>query len=133
MLNLEIITPKGKFYAAEVHLVTMPGLDGEFGVMPGHALTIFGLTSGLITVYDDKLKALEKIFIDTGFVEVTGDKATALVKEAEDLEHYNLKDIIKRLDDLKVDLGFCKDEAEKTLVSKEIQLVENLLQVLKRQ
>ena len=132
MLNLEIITLKGEFYAAEVHLVTMPGLDGEFGVMPGHALTIFGLTSGLITVYDDKLKALKKIFIDTGFVEVTGDKATALVKEAENLEHYNLKDTIKRLEDLNIDLGFCKEEVQKSAVIKEIHMLENLIEILKR-
>jgi F-type H+-transporting ATPase subunit epsilon len=133
MLNLEIITPKGSFYVGEVHLVTMPGIDGEFGIMLGHASTIFGLGSGLISIYDDKLNILKQIFIDTGFVEVTGDSATALVKEAKYLEHYDLKETMKRLDDLTVDLDFCKEEASKDLIYKEIMLVENLLQILKRQ
>ncbi len=133
MLNLEIITPKGSFYIGEVHLVTMPGIDGEFGIMLGHASTIFGLGSGLIAIYDDKLNILKKIFVDTGFVEVIGDSATALVKEAKYLEDYNLTETIKRLDDLKVDLDFCKEEAAKDFIYKEINILESLLQILKRQ
>lgn len=133
MLNLEIITPKGSFYVGEIHLVTMPGIDGEFGIMLGHASTIFGLSSGLIAIYDDKLNILKKIFVDTGFVEVMGDTATALVKEAKYLEHYDLTETMKRLDDLKVDLEFCKEEAAKDLIYNEINILESLLQILKRQ
>ena len=131
-LNVDIITPQGTFYAGEVYLTTMPGIDGEIGVMLGHAPTVIGLSCGLITMYDNNMKILKKIFIDIGFVQVNADKATILVQEAAYLESYNLKDSMKRLEDLNIDLGFCKEEAQKSAVTKEIQMVESLIQILKR-
>ncbi len=127
----EIITPRGIFYSEKVCLITLPGIYGEFGIMPGHAATLIGLSPGLVTVYDAKIRVKEYIFVAAGFVEITESIATILVEEAEYLSSYNLKDTERLLSDLKIALSLCKEELEEARLQKDIQLNESLLYALK--
>lgn len=49
-LRLEIVTPVGAIYNADVKSVTLPGSEGEFGVLPGHAALVSLLSAGVIDI-----------------------------------------------------------------------------------
>ena len=49
-MHLEIITPETKIFAGEVEAVQLPGLDGLFQVLKGHAPIISALGKGKVKV-----------------------------------------------------------------------------------
>ncbi|NCC88412.1 MAG: F0F1 ATP synthase subunit epsilon [Clostridia bacterium] len=49
-LKLEIVTPEGQIFANDVKSVTLPGKEGEFGVLPSHASVVALLQAGVIDI-----------------------------------------------------------------------------------
>ncbi|AXP09153.1 ATP synthase F1 subunit epsilon [Campylobacter hepaticus] len=81
LINFELITPMGLIYQGEVKSVTLPGSEGEFGVLKGHAALISSLKSGVIDIEKADLKH-ELIAIDAGHAKVDEDKISVLAKGA---------------------------------------------------
>lgn len=78
----EIVTPAKLFLSQEVHLVVLPGEGGNFGVLPRHAPLLSSLRPGTIEIHDEKLRVIEQIFVEQGFVDVTPERCTVLAEEA---------------------------------------------------
>ena len=66
-MHLEIITPDKKLFEDEVMTLTLPGIDGSFGILDNHAPLISALKKGKIKV-TDKLSARHIFEINGGFV-----------------------------------------------------------------
>lgn len=80
-LQLDIVTPDQLVLSKEVEYVGAPGLEGEFGVLPGHIPFISALSIGGL-----HYKANGKthyVFVSGGFAEVSNDKITILAESAE--------------------------------------------------
>jgi F-type H+-transporting ATPase subunit epsilon len=77
---LEILTPEKKFFSGEVESVLMPGTDGKFEILKGHAPLISSLKSGEIRVSQNSKDTI--ITINGGFVEVLNDKVNVMVEGA---------------------------------------------------
>jgi F-type H+-transporting ATPase subunit epsilon len=58
-IKLEITTPAGRVFASNVKEVTLPGSEGEFGVLPGHASLVSLLSAGVIDFSKDGKKKRE--------------------------------------------------------------------------
>jgi F-type H+-transporting ATPase subunit epsilon len=50
-LRFELVTPERQVMSADVHMVVVPGSEGEFGVMAGHAPFMTTLRDGELAVY----------------------------------------------------------------------------------
>ncbi|ABV51700.1 F0F1 ATP synthase subunit epsilon [Campylobacter jejuni] len=81
LINFEIVTPLGVIYQGEVKSVTLPGSEGEFGVLKGHATLVSSLKSGVIDIEKADLNH-ELIAIDAGHAKVDEDKICVLAKGA---------------------------------------------------
>ena len=82
-LHFELVTPEKLVRSDDVHMVVVPGVEGEFGVMAGHAPFMTTLKDGELKVYKTAGGALESITVSGGFAEV-GDKGlTVLAERAE--------------------------------------------------
>ena len=57
-MHLEIITPETKIFSGEIEAVQLPGVDGLFQILNGHAPIISSLTEGNVKV--DLLKSFEE-------------------------------------------------------------------------
>ena len=80
-IELEIVTPGKLLLSESADMVVVPGGEGDFGVMPGHAPMLSTVRAGTIDVYDgDKVSA--QIFVEGGFAEVTDARCTVLAEEA---------------------------------------------------
>jgi F-type H+-transporting ATPase subunit epsilon len=80
-LQFELVSPEKLLLSEAVGMVVVPGTEGNFGVLPGHALFISTVRPGVIDVYEDKTVS-ERIFVSGGFAEVTPERCTVLADEA---------------------------------------------------
>lgn len=99
-MKVEIITPSGMIYSGNVESITLPGAEGEFGVMPGHSAMVSLLTAGIIDVEISDGK-IESVAIDSGYVEVAPEKVDVLAEGAVALKGENDSDIAKAIKDAK--------------------------------
>ena len=60
-MRLEIVAPLGKIYEGEVKEITLPGEDGEFGVLEGHSPLVSTLKTGVIDIKKDSGEELVAI------------------------------------------------------------------------
>lgn len=81
-LLLEIVTPDGMIYSQNVSSVTLPGEDGEFGVLPKHSPLFSMLTVGIIEITEEADKAPAMVAINWGYANVTEEKVTVLADGA---------------------------------------------------
>ena len=80
-IQLEVVTPERRVLAEPVDMVTVPGLDGELGILPGHTSLVSELQTGVLTyVQDGKSSSLQ---VSGGFVEVRDDQVSVLAETAE--------------------------------------------------
>ena len=80
-IQFELVSPEKLLLAEQVGMVIVPGSEGNFGVLPGHALFISTVRPGIIDVFEDKT-VTERIFVAGGFAEVTPERCTVLADEA---------------------------------------------------
>ncbi len=80
-LILEIVTPERVSFAGAVEEVTIPGTEGEFGVLRGHAALLSSVDVGELSFTRDQKKI--RYAVNTGYAEVTTSKVTVLVETAE--------------------------------------------------
>ena len=81
ILNLSILTPdNNNVFSGEVTRVKVPGADGSFDILPGHAAIISSLQKGAIRYTIGK----DDFFINVsdGIVEVANNKVIVLVESA---------------------------------------------------
>ena len=80
-IQLEVVTPEQRVLAEPVDMVTVPGLGGELGILPGHTPLISQLQNGVLTyVQDGKSSSLH---VTGGFVEVHDDHVSVLAEGTE--------------------------------------------------
>jgi len=101
--TLEIISPAGMVYSGPMKHVRAPGVEGSFGVLPGHTPFITSLQIGVIEGTTEKNSEL---FVATsgGMAEVHGDKVVVLAETAEEKSKIDLERAMA-----------AKDRAEKRL------------------
>jgi len=81
LMKLEIVTPNGVIFDNEAKQVTLPGSEGEFGVLPGHATLVSLLDIGVIVI--EKADGSEvAVAINSGYVKVDEEKTTCIVDGA---------------------------------------------------
>ena len=80
-MTIDIVTPLGRIFKGEVKEATFPGIEGEFGVLEGHAPLITNLQPGVITIKKPDGKE-EVIAINWGHVQVSPNSINVLVDEA---------------------------------------------------
>ena len=80
-VQFELVTPERLVLSTMVEMVVVPGTEGNFGVLPGHAPLISTIRPGMIEIYENRI-ITEQIFIVSGIAEVTPERCTVLAEEA---------------------------------------------------
>ena len=82
-LRFELVTPARLVRSDEVHMVVVPGTEGEFGVLEGHAPFMSTIRDGAVKVYKTEGGVPEEIIVQGGFAEVTPKGLTLLAEHVE--------------------------------------------------
>ena len=81
-LRFELVTPERLVRAEDVHMVVVPGTEGESGIMAGHAPYMTTLRDGDIAIYRSAGAQPERIAVSGGFAEVSERGLTVLAESA---------------------------------------------------
>ena len=88
-IQVEIVTPSRQLYSGAVQMVTLPGVEGEMGVLAGHAPLLTTLNIGEITLHSADGEA-EYIAVSGGVVEVLPDQVIVMARSAERAEDIDI-------------------------------------------
>jgi F-type H+-transporting ATPase subunit epsilon len=80
-LRFELVTPEKLVRSEDVHMVVVPGTEGDFGVLEGHAPVMSVIRPGELTVYSGPATVSARIQVEGGFAEVN-DKGLTVLAEA---------------------------------------------------
>ena len=80
-LQLDVITPERRLLSEQADAVTVPGLGGELGILPGHTPLISALQTGVLSYTQGP--ATHRLLVSGGFVEVRDDRVAVLADLAE--------------------------------------------------
>ena len=80
MLHFELVTPARLVRSEDVYMVVVPGTEGEFGVLEGHAPFMSTVRDGAIKVWRSEGGPPEEIQVQGGFAEV-GDNGLTVLAE----------------------------------------------------
>ena len=106
-LKLSIVTPNGPIFSEDVKTVTLPGKEGEFGVLPGHASLVSSLTVGVIVI--EKENSTEAVAINWGHVKVSESSVDVLADGAVALTHGEDSETAKNIEAAKELVSSVKD------------------------
>ena len=82
MLHFELVTPEQLIRSEDVHMVVVPGTEGDFGVLEGHAPFMSTVRDGTLSIYATANGQPETIAIQGGFAEVNAQGLTVLAEHA---------------------------------------------------
>jgi len=82
-MNIELVTPERKVFEGEANRIKMPGVDGLFEVLNGHAPLISALKAGQVKITTNE--AVKYINITGGFAEVLNNRVVVLAEGAEEV------------------------------------------------
>jgi len=82
-LHFELVTPAKQVRSEEVHMVVVPGSEGEFGVLEGHAPFMSTIRDGAVQVFKTAGGEPELIQVKGGFAEVGENGITVLAEHVE--------------------------------------------------
>ncbi len=81
--QFDLVSPEKKLASAQVAMVVVPGVEGDFGVLPGHAPLMSTIRPGVIEIYaTEGTMPSARYEIEGGFAEVTPEGLTILAESA---------------------------------------------------
>ena len=93
--QFELVTPARVMVSQEAEMITVPGAEGQFGVLARHAPVIANLQMGRVDVYENG-QITSSFMIDGGLADVTGEKLVILAQRAEDLSKVSAEELKER-------------------------------------
>ncbi|WP_305096548.1 ATP synthase F1 subunit epsilon [Croceibacterium aestuarii] len=83
-LHFELVTPEKLVRSEDVHMVVVPGTEGDFGVLEGHAPVMSTIRDGAVQIYRTEGAQPENVEVRGGFAEVGENGLTVLAERIED-------------------------------------------------
>ena len=130
-VTFELVAPERLLVSADVDMVIVPGTEGDFGVLPGHAPLIATVRAGVIEIYDGSLEPksiTQRIFVAGGVAEVTETRCTVLAEQAAPVGDIKIAEAQARLDAARTrvnDAG--ADEIAKARALKDVAIAEAMV------
>ena len=119
--KFELVSPERLLVSQDVDMVVVPGTEGDFGVLAGHAPVISTLRIGTIDVWDaGAIK--DRIFVAGGFAEASAARVTVLADEAIRLADIDKTVVAKEIESLRAKLGASSDDGERGQLAAKLEV-----------
>ena len=118
--KFELITPERMVLSADAAQVLVPGFEGEFTVLPGHAPVISALRPGVVdAALADTRKV--RVFVKGGLAEVGADRVTVLAERAIPVEAMDAATVAAELQTAEAELAAASDDAARLAASAAVE------------
>jgi F-type H+-transporting ATPase subunit epsilon len=98
--HFDLVSPEKLAFSGEVDQVDVPGFEGDFGVLAGHAPVVAAIRPGILTVFSGGKQ--EKIIVLGGLAEMSDKGLTVLADVAtslQDLDKAEFADTISGMEE----------------------------------
>lgn len=128
-MMVQFITPEKIFFSGEALMVIVPGMLGEFGVLPGHAPFISTLKPGIVRI--DMGGEQKRVAVLSGIAEVSPERVTILAESAEDCSAASDSSAQARLSEARKAMDEAITDAQKKEASHRLAIAEAIAEGLK--
>jgi F-type H+-transporting ATPase subunit epsilon len=126
--RFELVSPERLVYAGEVSQVDVPGEEGEFGILAGHAPYIATLKPGLLTVYGDGEP--QRIVVRGGLAEMGSTGLTVLAEQAVPLAEIDAAMIAQAIKDTEEDIADADNDMARDKARSRLEQLQTLRSAL---
>jgi len=105
--HFDLVSPEKLLFSGEVEQVDLPGSEGDFGVLAGHAPIIATLRPGILVVYGDEPS---RIVVNGGFAEVGPTGLTVLAEVAVPVDEFDASALAGVIKDTEEDVADATDD-----------------------
>ncbi len=128
-VSFELVSPERLLMSEDCEMVVVPGMEGDFGVLAGHAPMISAVRPGVIEVHEGTtVKA--RVFISGGLAEVTSDRLTVLAEDAVPVADLDAADLDQRIKDAGEDLEDAETDEARHKAEATIALLTEMRQAV---
>lgn len=127
-IHFDLVSPERLLLSEDVEMVTLPGTEGYFGVLAGHAPVLSALKPGVIEVRSGASPPV-KLFVRGGFAEVDGSRVVVLAEEAVPLADFDVAALDQRIRDTEEDLVAAKTDGERSRAAEQLDHLRQLRSV----
>ena len=124
-VEFELVSPERLLLSIPVEMVVVPGNEGDFGVLPGHAPMISTVRPGVISIWQDGAVD-RRVFVAGGVAEVQPERCTVLAEDAVPLEDADEAEADRRAADAREALERADDEGTAAEARKRLAAAEAL-------
>src|SRR4051812_23409557 len=126
--HFDLVSPEKLLFAGEVEQVDVPGSEGYFGVLAGHAPLVSTLRPGILTIFTpgDKLD----VIVNGGFAEVSPSGLTVLADMAVPRDDFDVAKLASEIKDTEEDVVDATDDAQRDKLSLRLDQLRALQAVL---
>jgi F-type H+-transporting ATPase subunit epsilon len=110
-LHFEFVSPENVLFSGDVDQVDLPGIEGDLGVLPGHAPMVTTLRPGVVTIIREGRR--EAVVVVGGFAEMGPAGLTVLADRAEARQDFDLQSLASDIKDAEEDVADCADDAQR--------------------
>ncbi len=120
-----LVMPEREILATEADMVVVPGSEGDFGVLHGHAPLISTVRPGVLEVIQGN-KVDKRFIVVGGFAEVTPERCTVLADEAVPFEEVTPDQLAEREREAERDITDATSDTEKAAAEKALAVAKDL-------
>jgi F-type H+-transporting ATPase subunit epsilon len=123
-LHFEFVSPETVLFSGDVDQVDLPGIEGDLGVLPGHAPMVTLLRPGIVTIMREGQR--EPIVVLGGFAEMGPAGLTVLADRAGAREDFDLELLASDVKEAEEDVADCTDDAERDKLARRLDQLRAL-------
>jgi F-type H+-transporting ATPase subunit epsilon len=127
----ELVSPERLVVSMPVDMVVVPGGEGDFGVLPGHAPLIASVRPGVIEVYEGR-EVSDRIFVAGGFAEVTGERCTVLAESAVRVADIDVGDAESDLRTAESDFASASSDSDRADAERRMGVAQGKIDAVRR-
>jgi F-type H+-transporting ATPase subunit epsilon len=127
-LHFEFVSPETVLFSGDVDQVDLPGIEGDLGVLPGHAPIVTLLRPGIVTIIREGQR--EPVVVVGGFAEMGPGGLTVLAERAGSREDFDLDSLARDIKDVEEDVADCTDDAQRDKLSRRLDQLRALQSAL---
>jgi F-type H+-transporting ATPase subunit epsilon len=124
-VSFRLVMPERELLDTEADMVVVPGSEGDFGVLHGHAPVISTLRPGVLEVLQGN-KVEQRFIVVGGFAEVTPERCTVLADEAIPFADVTAEQLAEREQAAERDLVDAANDAERAAAQKDLAVAKDL-------
>jgi F-type H+-transporting ATPase subunit epsilon len=100
---LNLVSPENLLFAGQANQVDLPGIEGDFGVLAGHAPIVAVLRPGIVTAIAGSVS--EKFVVLGGLAEFSQEELTILADSASSVEDFDLAGLRAQIEEMQASVA----------------------------